>query len=108
MDQRETQPAGDRREALRRAPVGRAEDDHREHDFGCQARAEGITAQRVRPETVRRETARQAKAVLTAGDQVQNSGAPTAPSTCAMTYAGRSKVGNRFPTTSPTETAGFR
>src|SRR5579862_4399032 len=32
----------------------------------------------------------------------------TAPSSCAITYAGNSETGKRLPTTKPTETAGLR
>src|SRR5207245_936682 len=74
-DQLQREADGDGREALRRARVGRAEDDHQEHErhhrFGDERRAERIAPGRVRAVAVGGEAARQIEARLAAGDEVQ-------------------------------------
>ena len=83
----QAQTDGDRSEALRRALVGGAQDDHQEHEgehylISAQAPT-GELAGRVNAITIRGESACQVEARLTARDQVEYHGGEIPPMTWA-------------------------
>ncbi len=112
VDQRQPQPDRDRRESLRRPPIGRAQNDHQEHegqhDFGRQARAQRISARRMLVVAVGGETIGQAESFLARSRSHTARPIPQflpAPARSHRPAAPKPESG--CATTSPTDTAGF-
>ena len=76
MNQRQAQPDGDAGETCRCFLVGGAEDDdqehHGHHDFGNKTGSQGVSARRMIPVSVRRQSAGDIESGLPAGDVVQD------------------------------------